>query len=159
MRRSRRALLLFGLVAIAATVSAIVYANISQSFPAVTIPALTFATTQNCSTLTDESTPTPTTGTLIFNCASPSSPGGIASFSVNRNGTSTPTFTITTTGGVLTNSLGIAADGSGCTSTITTLTSGTSVHFSAAGAWIYCLSYTATVAGGSINPFGVSWTP
>jgi hypothetical protein len=155
MRLTRRAYLLIGLVAVAASVSVIVYAAVSQSFPATTVPALGFATTQNCSSVTDQTSPIPpSSGTLIFNCS------GVAAFSVNRDGASTPTYTITTTAGILTTALAIAPDGSGCTgSGVTPLTSGTAVNFAGSGAWIYCLSYTANTSGGTINPFSVSWTP
>jgi hypothetical protein len=159
MKLSRRAYLLIGLVAVAASVSVIVYAAVSQTFPATTIPPLNFATTQNCSGVIDESTPAATSGTLIFNCASSTSSGGIAAFTVNRDGSSTPTYTITSSGGILTTSLAIAPDGSGCTSGMVALTSGTAVSFTASGAWIYCLSYTANSSGGTINSFSVSWTP
>src|ERR1700756_3623870 len=135
MKLSRGAYTLIGLLAAAATLGVAVYAAISQTFPATTIPPLNFTVTANCGSLTDESTPAPTTGTLIFNCASGST-GGVAAFTVNRDGTSTPTYTISTTGGTLTTSLSIAPDGSGCTSSVTTLTTGTTVHFSGSGAWI-----------------------
>jgi len=157
MKLSRRVYLLFVVAAITASVSVIVYATVSQVFPAVTVPPLTFATQQNCATLNIQNPPTAAAGTLIANCLSGTST--VAAFKVTRDGSSTPTFTIVTSAGILTHTLGIAADGTGCGSTITPLVSGTAVSFSAAGAYIYCLTYTASNTGGTINQFTVAWSP
>ncbi len=157
MKLSRRVYLLLVVACISASVSVIVYATVSQVFPAVTVPTLTFATHQNCATLNIQNTPPAGTGTLIANCVSGTST--VAAFTVNRDGSSTPTFTIVKSSGILTAELGIAADGSGCGATITPLVSGTAVSFSAAGAYIYCLTYTASNTGGTINQFTVAWSP
>ena len=157
MRLSRRAYVLLVLVGVSASLSVVVYATVSQLFPAVTVPSLTFATHQNCSNLNVQNAPAPGAGTLIANCLSGTSQ--VAAFTVNRDGSSTPTFSITQGSGILTTSLGIAADGSGCGSIITTLTSGTAVSFSGAASYIYCLTYTATNTGGTINQFNVNWSP
>lgn len=157
MKLSRRVSLLLIIVAVFASVSLIVYATVSQTFPAVTVPATVFATHANCTTVHIQGTVTSPNGTLIGNCLS--GINTVAAFTVNRDGSSTPTFTITTSGGILTTKLGIDADGSGCSGLITSLTSGTTHSFAAPGAWIYCLSYTASVSGGTINSFSISWTP
>jgi hypothetical protein len=131
MRLSRRAYVLLVLVGVSASLSVVVYATVSQLFPAVTVPSLTFATHQNCPTLNVQNAPAPGAGTMIANCLS---------------GTSQV-------------AAGIAADGSGCGSIITTLTSGTAVSFSGAASYIYCLTYTAANTGGAINQFQVNWSP
>ncbi len=158
MRLSRRAYLLLVVVGLSASLSVAVYASVSQIFPAVTVPPLVFATQQNCSNLHIQNSPSAGAGTLIANCMSGTST--IAAFTVNRDGSSTPTFSITHNSGILTEPvLGIAADGTGCGGTINPLTSGTAVSFSGAGAFIYCLTYTASSSGGTINQFTVSWSP
>lgn len=156
VKLSRRASLLLVIIAVLASVSIIVYATVSQTFPAVTVPALVFATHADCTTIHIQGTVTSPNGTLIGNCLSGT--GTIAAFTVNRDGTSTPTFTITTSLG-MTTKLGIDVDGSGCGGVIRPLTSGVAVTFTGAGAWIYCLSYTSTSAGGTINSFNVAWSP
>ena len=157
MKLTRRVYLLLLVAGISASASLIVYATVSQVFPAVTVPSLTFATHQNCSTLNVQNAAAAGAGTLITNCLSGASQ--VAAFTVNRDGSSTPTFTITTSGGILTTQLGIAADGTGCGSTVTPLASGTGVSFSGAASYIYCLAYTASNAGGTINQFTVNWSP
>jgi len=157
MKLSRRVYLLFVVAAITASVSVVVYATVSQVFPAVTVPPLTFATQQNCPTLNIQNVPSASAGTLIANCLSGTTT--VAAFKVTRDGSSTPTFTIATSAGILTHTLGIAADGTGCGSAITPLVSGTAVPFSAAGAYIYCLTYTASNTGGTISQFTVAWSP
>ena len=157
MKLSRRAYLLLVIACISASLSVIVYATVSQVFPAVTVPSVTFATQQNCATLNIQNPPTAAAGTLIANCLSGTST--VAAFKVTRDRSSTPTFTIVTSAGILTHTLGIAADGTGCGSTITPLVSGTAVSFNAAGAYIYCLTYTASNTGGTINQFTVAWSP
>src|SRR5438034_1204713 len=157
MKLSRRAYLLLVIACISASVSVIVYATVSQVFPAVTVPSVTFATQQNCATLNIQNPPPAAAGTLIANCLSGTST--VAAFKVTRDGSSTPTFAITKTSGILTTQLGIAADGTGCGSAITLIFSGTAVSFSSAGAYIYCLAYTASNTGGTINQFTVAWSP
>ena len=157
MRFSRRVTVLLAAIALVASISAIVYASFIQTFPAVTIAAVVFATHSNCTTVHIQGTPPSPNGTVIGNCLNGTAP--IAAFNVNRDGTSTPTFTITNGPGIIASKLGIDSDGSGCGGTITALTSGSPVTFSAAGGWIYCLSYNSTVSGGTINTFSVSWTP
>ena len=157
MKITRRVYLLLVVAGISASVSVIAYATVSQVFPAVTVPSLTFATHQNCSTLNVQNAPPAGAGTLITNCLSGTSQ--VAAFTVNRDGSSTPTFSITHDSGILTTSLGIAADGTGCGSTVTPLASGTGVSFSGAASYIYCLAYTASNAGGTINQFTVNWSP
>ena len=159
MRLSRRVYLSLVLVGVSAILSVIVYATVSQMFPAVTVPPLTFATTQNCSTLHLQNAPTAGLGTMIANCMSGTST--VAAFTVNRDGSSTPTFTITASSGITQTSLGIDADGSGCApaTSITTLTSGIAVSFTGAASYIYCLTYTATNTGGTISQFTVNWSP
>jgi len=157
MRLSRRAYVLLVLVGVSASLSVVVYATVTQIFPAVIVPSLTFSTHQNCSTLNVQNAPAAGAGTMIANCLSGTSQ--VAAFTVNRDGSSTPTFSITHDTGILTTSLGIAADGTGCGSTITPLTSGTAVSFSGAASYIYCLTYTATNTGGTINQFNVNWSP
>lgn len=154
---SRRVTVLLALIALVASISAIVYASFVQTFPAVTVAPVVFATHANCTTVHIQGTPPSPNGTVIGNCLSGTAP--VAAFNVNRDGTSTPTFTITNGVGILGSKLGIDSDGSGCGGTITPLTSGSAVTFAAAGGWIYCLSYNSTVTGGTINSFSVSWTP
>src|SRR6266705_601328 len=157
MRLSRRAYVLLILVGVSASLSVVVYATVSQLFPAVTVPSLTFATHQNCSTLNVQNAPAPGACTMIANCLS--GPSQVAAFTVNRDGASTPTFSIAHDSGIVTTSLGIATDGTGCGSTITILTSGTAVSFTGAASYIYCLTYTATNAGGTISQFSINWSP
>lgn len=157
VKLSRRASFLLVIVAVFASVSLIVYATVSQTFPAVTVPATVFATHANCTTIHIQGTVTSPNGTLIGNCLSGTNT--VAAFTVNRDGTSTPTFTITTSGGILTTKLGIDADGSGCGGVITPVTTLVPVTFTGAGSWIYCLTYTSTAAGGTINSFGIGWSP
>ena len=156
VKLTRRVYLLLLVAGISASASVIAYATVSQVFPVVTVPSLTFATHQNCSTPSVQNAPPAGAGTQITNCLSGTSQ--VAAFTVNRDGSSTPTFSITHDSGILTTSLGIAADGTGCGSNVTPLASGTAVSFSGAGAYIYCLAYTASSAGGTINQFTVNWS-
>ena len=100
MKLSRRVYLLLVVAAITASVSVVVYATVSQVFPAVTVPPLTFATQQNCPTLNIQNVPSASAGTLIANCLSGTTT--VAAFKVTRDGSSTPTFTIVTSAGILT---------------------------------------------------------
>src|SRR2546428_10177791 len=125
MRLSRRAYVLLVLVGVSASLSVVVYATVTQIFPAVIVPSLTFSTHQNCSTLNVQNAPAAGAGTMIANCLSGTSQ--VAALPGNRDGGRTPTFSITHDTGILPTSLGIAADGTGSGSTIMTLTSGTAV--------------------------------
>ena len=157
MKLSRQTRLLLIVAGIIATVSVAVYASVSQISPAITVPSVVFATKQNCATISWPSTVPPTSGTLVGNCLSGTNQ--IPAFTVNRDGSSTPTFSITSSPGILTVSLGIAPDGSGCGSGIQTITSGTPVSFTGQSGWIYCITYTASPSGGTINQFSISWSP
>src|SRR2546425_2960674 len=125
MRLSRRAYVLLVLVGVSASLSVVVYATVTQIFPAVIVPSLTFSTHQNCSTLNVQNAPAAGAGTMIANCLSGTSQ--VAAFTVNRDGGRTPTFFITHDTGILTTSLGIAAGGNRCRSPITPFTLGTTV--------------------------------
>src|SRR3989442_4086607 len=57
MRLSRRAYVLLVLVGVSASLSVVVYATVTQIFPAVIVPSLTFSTHQNCSTLNVQNAP------------------------------------------------------------------------------------------------------
>ncbi|MBO0888891.1 hypothetical protein J2P12_07305, partial [Candidatus Bathyarchaeota archaeon] len=147
MKLSRRTYLLLIISGVAATISVAVYASVSQISPAIIVPSIVFATKSNCSTITWPSTVPPTSGTLVGNCVNGNNQ--IPAFTVNRDGSSTPTFSLPSDTGILTLSLGIAPDGSGCGSGIRAITSGTPVSFTSQSGWIYCLTYTASPSGGT----------
>src|SRR3989442_7664921 len=93
MRLSRRAYVLLVLVGVSASLSVVVYATVTQIFPAVIVPSLTFSTHQNCSTLNVQNAPAAGAGTMIAHCLSGTSPG--AALTVDRDWGSTSTVFIT----------------------------------------------------------------
>src|SRR2546426_4790934 len=93
MRLSRRAYVLLVLVGVSASLSVVVYATVTQIFPAVIVPSLTFSTHQNCSTLNVQNAPAAGGGTMIPNRLSGTSPG--AAFTGNHEWSRTSTFSIT----------------------------------------------------------------
>src|SRR3989442_14202653 len=117
MRLSRRAYVLLVLVGVSASLSVVVYATVTQIFPAVIVPSLTFSTHQNCSTLNVQNAPAAGGGTMNANRLSGTSQ--VTAFTGNRDGDSIPKFSLTHDTGILTTSLRIAADVTRCATTIT----------------------------------------
>src|SRR2546428_7797018 len=92
MRLSRRAYVLLVLVGVSASLSVVVYATVTQIFPAVIVPSLTFSTHQNCSTLNVQHAPAAGAGTKIAHTLSGTLPP--AASPLDREGGTTPTVSI-----------------------------------------------------------------
>lgn len=141
-------ILLVGLIGVVA--AAVLFVS---TFPQVTVPPA--AVISNCTTLVQEGTVTPTTGTLMFDCGT--SPLKSA-FTVNTAGVSTPAFTLPAG---YTASLGIVVSGQPCSSRLS-ITSGTSVTLTTPGGvssnWDYCVDYSVASTGTTLSGFTVSWS-
>src|SRR2546427_12790970 len=107
MRLSRRAYVLLVLVGVSASLSVVVYATVTQIFPAVIVPSLTFSTHQNCSTLNVQNAPAAGARTKNANWLSRTSP--VAPFTVKRDGGRTPPISLTPDTRIPTTSPGIPA--------------------------------------------------
>ncbi len=146
------------LVLLAVSVLMVVYGAVTQTFPAITIPASGPAVvTSNCSNLVQHDSPTALDGAIGFDCGS-----GTAAFTVTTAGTSTPTFAPSpTSGSTLLRIFPAPMPSTGCTPFprgVFSITSGSASSL-ATGSYDYCLGYASVAAsGGSIPSFTVSWT-
>src|SRR2546425_13320812 len=111
MRLSRRAYVLLVLVGVSASLSVVVYATVTQIFPAVIVPSLTFSTHQNCSTLNVQNAPAAGVVTMIADCLLRTSHVDV--FSVDRDGRAAPPFSVTHDTRIPSPALGTAPDGPG----------------------------------------------
>ena len=138
--------LLVPLSLISVVVTGVVVASMTQSFPAVVVPAPPGATS-GCANLTNETNPVaPLGGTLRFDCASAG-----AAFSTS-GGVSTPTFTLPT--GYT--RLGYVSHSATSCSGSPELISGNAVTI-AAGGYDYCVDYNV-VGAATLPSFTVTWS-